>query len=229
MKLHERITKRASLEMVKDMLPSQIATVIDVGAQKGTLELYEVFPESHHLLFEPVAEHEDDLKRISSELKHCDYAIVAITNTDGEVNLSITPNRMYAAVTPQTEVLGREIRIVKASRLDTLVGQIGTKGPYLMKIDTDGHELAVLEGAKQTLQYTEYVVIESTLFIQFHTVIDFMRKQGFVVYDILEPLYRLLDGALWQVDLAFVPKNSPLRSQKYYATEEQFKSMTGAK
>lgn len=226
MELEERITKRASLGMIKKIIPPP-STVIDIGVQKGTIELYETFPEAHHLLYEPVQEHEDDLKRIAASLPHCDYAIAAVTNVDGEVNLSVTPNHMYAAVTQDDQVANREVRTVRAARLDTLVSEATADVPFLIKIDTDGHEIAVLEGAGQTLKNTACVVIESTLFIQFHDVIDFMRGEGFVVYDILEPLYRLLDDALWQVDLVFVPEHSPLRMQKNYASAEQFKAMTG--
>ncbi len=226
MELQTRITKKTSLKMVQNMLPAP-ATVIDVGVQKGTHELYETFPAAHHLLYEPVQEHEEDLKQIATKLQHCDYAITAVTNVDGAVNLSVTPNRMYAAVTQEKQVPNREVRVVRAARLDTLVAEAKAQGPYLIKIDTDGHEIAVLKGARQTLKNTACIIIESTLFIQFHDVIDFMRGEGFVVYDILEPLYRLLDDALWQVDLVFVPENSPLRTQKCYASAEQFKAMTG--
>ena len=228
MEINERITKKRSLQMIREMLPMP-ATVIDVGVQKGTNELYEVFPQSYHLLYEPVSEHEEDLRRIAMSLERCDYAIAAVSNVDGEVNLSVTPNRRYAAVTGQQKVPGREIRSVRAARLDTLVSEASAAGPYLIKVDTDGHEIEVLQGAINTLKNTMYIVIESTLFNQFHDVIDFMKSQGFVVYDILEPLYRLLDNALWQVDLAFVPENSPLRLQKSYASAEQLKAMSGIK
>lgn len=225
--LIERITKVYSLEALKKLIDLP-ATVIDVGVQQGTRELYDTFPEAHHLLIEPVEEHESYLQEICKGLSKCSYAIAAATNFDGEINLSVTPNRMYAAVTGHNQVQGREVRPVRAAKLDTLCEEFSLEGPYLVKIDTDGHELSVLEGSANVLKDSVYVVIESTLFIQFHDVIDFMRGQGFVVYDILEPLYRPLDGALWQVDLAFVPEDSPLREVRRYATQEQFKKMTGA-
>lgn len=227
MELRTRITKKTSLKMVRNMLPAP-ATVIDVGVQKGAHELYGTFPAAHHLLYEPVQEHEEDIKRIAANLQHCNYEIVAVSNMDGKTNLSVTPNFMYAAVTHQNQVKNREVRTVRAARLDTLVSEASAKEPFFIKIDTDGHELSVLEGALNILKETEYIVIEATLFIQFHEIINFMKIQGFVVYDILEPLYRLLDDVLWQVDLVFVPENSLLRAHKSYASTEQFKTMTGA-
>jgi hypothetical protein len=91
--------------------------------------------------------------------------------------------------------------------LDYLVKEAQLPGPVLIKIDVDGGEISVLKGAAWLLEQklAQYVVIESTIFgHQIHEIINFMTKYGFVLYDILEPLYRPLDNALWQVDLSFV-------------------------
>jgi hypothetical protein len=48
-----------------------------------------------------------------------------------------------------------------------------------------------------------------------------MRQRDFVTYDVLSPQYRLLDNALGQVDLAFVPEHSLLRREHIYASPLQ--------
>jgi hypothetical protein len=48
---------------------------------------------------------------------------------------------------------------------------------------------------------------------EFADVVRFCDDAGFVVYDVLEGHVRALDGALAQIDLAFVRKDSRLRSQ----------------
>ena len=56
-----RASKRGSLLNIKQLgLNPQL--VIDVGARIGTHEVYEVCPESAHLLIEPVREHEPALQ-----------------------------------------------------------------------------------------------------------------------------------------------------------------------
>ena len=50
-----------------------------------------------------------------------------------------------------------------------------------------------------------------------------MKERGFVVYDIFDLKYRLLDGAMSQIDIAFVPEKSELRKFHFYATREQRK------
>ena len=49
----------------------------------------------------------------------------------------------------------------------------------------------------------------------------FCDEAGFAVYDVLEGHMRSLDGALAQIDLAFIRKDSPLRSQSAYFSPEQ--------
>ena len=48
---------------------------------------------------------------------------------------------------------------------------------------------------------------------QFADIVRFCDEAGFAVYDVLEGHMRALDGALAQIDLAFVRKDSPLRSR----------------
>jgi hypothetical protein len=48
---------------------------------------------------------------------------------------------------------------------------------------------------------------------QFADIVRFCDEAGFVVYDLLEGHMRDIDGALAQIDLAFVRKDSVLRQQ----------------
>ena len=56
---------------------------------------------------------------------------------------------------------------------------------------------------------------------QFADVVRFCDEAGFAVYDVLEGHMRALDGALAQIDLAFVRKDSMLRSQAAYFNPDQ--------
>jgi hypothetical protein len=52
-------------------------------------------------------------------------------------------------------------------------------------------------------------------------VLRFCDDAGFAVYDVLEGHMRSLDGALAQIDLAFVRKDSALRSQVAFFNPDQ--------
>jgi len=50
-----------------------------------------------------------------------------------------------------------------------------------------------------------------------------MKDCGFIIYDIVEPLYRPVDFALWQVDTIFVKKDGKFRQFQGYANEATMK------
>ena len=59
--------------------------------------------------------------------------------------------------------LEREEIEVDVKPLDEVVRDSGLPGPYGIKIDTEGFELTVLEGACETLRQAEFVLLESTI------------------------------------------------------------------
>ena len=56
---------------------------------------------------------------------------------------------------------------------------------------------------------------------QFADIVRYCDEAGFAVYDVLEGHMRALDGALAQIDLAFVRKDSSLRSETAFFTPQQ--------
>ena len=77
------------------------------------------------------------------------------------------------------------------------------------------------------LNDSELVVLEVSFFPFFldgpecAEIIAHMKARGFVPYDIVARQYRPLDGALSQVDIAFVRENGLFRRHHGYATAEQ--------
>lgn len=204
-------------------------TVIDVGAAKGTHPLYEVFPEARHILIEPLEEYIPHLKSLVDRLDKAEYIIAAATATPGNVIINVHPDLLGSSLYKEDEdsdVNGVE-RTIPGMTLDSICSERGTEGPYLIKIDTQGSELEVLKGAQSVLQDTDFIILEVSFFEffkggpQFYDCMTFMKQCGFVVYDIFDFEYRLLDGAMSQTDIAFVRESSPFRTYHFYATREQ--------
>jgi FkbM family methyltransferase len=204
-------------------------TVIDVGVAFETRELYEEFPEAAFLLIEPLAEFEPFLKKICSQYKAL-YVLAAAGESSGTVALNVHADQLDCsslfreAEGTQVDGAPREVPMVT---IDDVCKDRGLNGPYLLKVDVQGAELRVLSGAFRTLQQCEAVILEVTLFgtmidgPQLADIVDYMQERGFVVYDLWGMLYRPLDGAMAQVDMAFVPKHSKLRETNAFATPEQ--------
>ena len=133
----------------------------------------------------------------------------------------------------ETFEINGQPRDVPAVTLDELVSERNLPTPYLIKVDVQGGELEVLEGAQATLPHTDAVILETTLFgtfdggPQFIDVLSYMARREFVVYDLFGQLYRPLDGALIQTDVVFVREQSEYRKHHHYATPEQRREQLG--
>src|SRR3990167_5592894 len=66
---HKRLKQAASLRTARER-GLAVGSVIDVGVQRGTSALIEVFPDKPHLLFEPVAEFLPDIARAYRHIDH---------------------------------------------------------------------------------------------------------------------------------------------------------------
>ena len=65
--------------------------VIDVGVAKGTPALYNTFPDSYHLLIEPLEEFEDDIRSILKKYKGT-YVISAASSGKGSIEIIDCPD-----------------------------------------------------------------------------------------------------------------------------------------
>jgi FkbM family methyltransferase len=208
-------------------------TVIDVGAASGTFELYETFPDATHLVIEPLAEFEECLREISKKYR-MKVVIAAASDITGTTNINVHDVLTGSSLLREEE--GAHVdgvqRKVKAVTIDSLCEENGLKAPFIIKIDVQGGEVMVLNGAKETMKDAEMIILEVQLFTffkdgpEFYDVINFMKNKGFCVYDIVGHCYRPLDNALSSVDVAFVKEDGQLRKSHHWSTPEQRESIT---
>jgi FkbM family methyltransferase len=211
------------------------ASVIDVGAAFGTPELYDLFPEARHVLVEPLDTYRPFLEAVVARYPHMEYVIAAATSRPGPVTMHVHADLVGSSMYVETEDssgLNDTPQSVPGLTLDDLCAERSIPGPYLIKVDVQGAELDVLAGAARVLEQTDYIVLETSLFgfykhgAQLYDVLRFMCERGLVPYDLVGPAYRPLDGALAQVDVAFVKQDGPLRSVHAYATHAQRTALT---
>jgi FkbM family methyltransferase len=195
----------------------EFRTIIDVGVAFGTPPIYQAFPGARYFLVEPVSECGPVLEKLKRQL-NAEYFLVAAGAENGEVTFNVHDDVSGSSLFSQAEgkALDGEARRIPMRRLDSLLPET-LEHPVLLKLDTQGAEIEALKGLGSRISEIDVLIVEAAMMEvrhgipQFADIVRFCDEAGFVVYDLLEGHMRELDGALAQIDLAFVRKDSALR------------------
>lgn len=209
------------------------ATVVDVGVGYGTEELWEAFPRARLLMIEPIPDRfggaalEAVRRREGAEL-----VTAAAGDAPGETRITVhRAPEMSSVLGAWTGDRDGDVRSVPVVRVDDAVSERSLPGPYVLKVDVEGAELAVLDGAPEVLASADAVLLEVRLFelvpgaAQLHDVIPYMKERGFAAYDLFGGALRLSDGALAVTNIAFVREDGRFRSDHAFGTPEQVDRM----
>ncbi|MEK7265063.1 MAG: FkbM family methyltransferase [Pseudomonadota bacterium] len=196
-----RSTQSASLKQARARgVPVQ--AVLDVGVQRATGSLIEVFPDVPHLLFEPVKAFYPDIRKNYSAIRH-EIVEVALSDVDGVGHLQ---SAMIDGKEVSHAWLAKTGEEVKVARLDTIAPRYDFKGPYLLKIDVDGAEIPakIIDGAAGVMDNVSIVVCEMVA-ARFMDLASRIERYGFGLWDIVECCY--YDDVFYQCDAIFVRKD----------------------
>jgi len=107
-----------------------------------------------------------------------------------------------------------EKRVVEITTLDTVFQNSGSMdGPILLKIDTEGNELCVLEGAKLLLQSTDFVIAEVSIAsrfegsYEFEDLINVMNNNGLSLLSFLHIEHSVKEIRPRFADVVFMRRN----------------------
>ncbi len=187
------------------------------------------FPHARYILIEPLPQYDDWLNPLLTEFPNFSRIKAAAADRAGTLTFNLHEDWCGSSLLHETEgssVDGKPIE-VKSITLDEVVKQQKLEGPFFIKLDVQGSENLVLSGATTILPQTACLLVETSMFEFYkngpliHDILATLRQYDFVIYDILNLQYRLLDNALSQADLIFVPSDSPLRQYHIYASPDQ--------
>ncbi len=199
-----------------------IRSIIDIGASNGSWSMaaMKTFPEVSFLAIEPLTEREKALENVKQSHRNFDYVLCVAGDVDGQLaTLNITDDLDGSSINGKN---GSRQRKVPVKTIDAIVAEKNMRGPYLLKFDTHGYEVPILNGAKETMGETAIVIMDVYNFkftahtLKFHEMCLYMEQLGFSCYDIAEPMLRLYDKAFWQMDLLFCRNNSAIFSYSQY-------------
>jgi FkbM family methyltransferase len=203
---NEFVSPEKTINKIMD-LGIELLTIYDIGAHKGDFSrrLQKYLPQSKFYLFEANIKHEVFLKNSGME-----FAIGLL----GEKNLKAEFYEVGGTGDSRFKEHSEIYSNLQPSNLDVLtldqvVKERNWPAPDLIKIDTQGSELLILEGAIKTLPQAKALLIEtqfqSTLnenAPNFIAVIDYLEHYGFLVFDICE-IHRSRLG-ITQIDFFFL-------------------------
>lgn len=178
-------------------------TIIDIGAAQGDTAIWfaQVFPRHHVHAFEPVKTSFDKALKKTGKFSNITLHNVALTNEKGETTVHVSDDVFSSSIIPinPSEIKTKDPALAarlktKSSHKIAMQPLDETEGLHgsvlLMKIDTQGSELAVLKGAVKTLSRTRLVLVEMNnheLYegsARYHQVDEFLRQNHFKLRDI---------------------------------------------
>jgi len=217
----DEISLEGALERSKNHgIPIQ--TVIDIGASNGVWSerCQKYFPDAFYFLIEAQKPHAPALEKLKRRLPNVDYIMAAAGDGEGEIYFDASD--LLGGIAAHTP-FEKNCIIVPMTTVDVQVNLKNLQPPFLIKLDTHGFEVSILEGAVETLKQTELIVIEVYNFkisqdnLRFHEMCAYLEAKGFRCLDLCDPLRRPRDRALWQLDLFFARSTSPIfESDSYY-------------
>ncbi|MBN1950890.1 MAG: FkbM family methyltransferase [Bacteroidales bacterium] len=218
-KLALRYSMIEGLHHLKDM-GFEPDYILDIGVADGTHAIQNAFPDSFYIWIEPLKEFEGAIRKLQKKYKG-DYYCAAAGSKPGKATINIHNELTGSSLLkeedgPASDGIQREINIIT---VDSLLEKYPFKDDtrIFMKLDVQGFELDVLDGATEFLKKCDAVQLEVSIFKfqkdspDLHDVVVYMKKAGFVVYDIVDGLNRPLDNALAQKDLIFVKEEGFFR------------------
>ena len=191
--------------------------IVDVGANHGywTRGAIKFFPNAIFTLVEP----QDHLKsEVADLLARGNVNWINAGCGDRSTTLPLVirerdDSSTFALTNIPSQSNGFATVMVQIKTLDEIVASIEAPLPELVKIDAEGFDLKVLQGARTLLGKTEIFLVEACLWGQENSVpaiINFMVENGYRLLDITDLNRSPKHGVLWLVDLVFVRDGSAL-------------------
>lgn len=173
--------------------------ILDIGAANGTTPKKFAENLSNEIwAFEPLEQNRKFFPELVNKYSNIKFYPVALGATESKQSINITSNVTSSSLKEINQDINKgafldkalevnKVEEIEIKKLDNLVGS--DKRVALIKIDVQGFELEVLNGAVETLKKTDLVLIEVSNHEaykdspKYFHVDEFMRANNFSIYD----------------------------------------------
>ena len=198
----------------------KIGTVLDVGANRGDFGwfLRELGYQGEIVSFEPLPDAFHQLSKRAAADGKWKAVPIGLGDQDQELAIHVAANSQSSSFLPMLdahEKAAPESRYqgtvtARVHRLDHVFHDYCQAGrPVFLKIDTQGFERKVLEGAAGILDVVPLVQLECSLIPLYQggnvieDMIGWMRSLGYDPIDLQPAFFHQEDGRLMQIDMLF--------------------------
>lgn len=211
--------------------------IFDVGAHHGLVSLHyrRLFPNATVYAFEPFSESYQQLRKNTAAdpmIKAFNFGFSDVVGSKlFSTNVSSATNSLFETDDRGAETWGKGVlettrRITASfSTIDRFVAEMNIPSIDILKLDVQGAEYLVIEGAAQSLAAARINIIYSEIIIQptyknqkeLHEVLGVFYDCGFRLHNIYD-LSRTSDGKLRQIDAIFMKTNHKRGTKHVSAT-----------
>ena len=191
--------------------------IIDIGANHGTWtrHLLGHFPNAFITMIEPQGWLRDSVADLLLANSNIQFHAVGAGEKKGQFKFTIVDRDDSCSFRyTEEEALSqgyRQVEIPVVALNEFLVEQ-NLPIPDIIKIDAEGLDIDVLKGAGNYFGKTEIFMVEAAVMNKMFTndvltMLEFMQKAGYRLFDITDINRTQKQNALWLVELVFIKKN----------------------
>lgn len=211
-----------ALKRSRDFHHVNPATIIDIGAAEGTWtsKALNIWTTPDYVLFEPLQEREKVLMDFKQTHKNIHLVNKAAGDSSKEIDFYVTADLDGSGISDNGT--DASVRKITVTTIDKEIDDLKLNGPFILKLDTHGYEVPIIEGSEKTLKNTQLLIIECYGFnitpssLLFSEMCEYLKGKGFRLVDIVDIDLRKKDRAFWQCDAFFIPASSPCFSSNTY-------------
>lgn len=201
---------------------NNIFTLLDVGANEGqyTMELFRAGFRGRVISFEPLKDAFAILKVNSSKREKWELYNYALGEAGGEASIHVSGHSPSSSFLPMTRAHLEAApgsgyikeELIEIKTLDSVFGSLALEGGIFMKIDTQGYEKKVLEGAVGSLPMIKGIQLElsATRLYEgeenYYSICSFLEERNFRLVMIIPGFSDRESGEMLQFDAIFLRK-----------------------
>lgn len=197
--------------------------IVDVGANHGTWtrETLQYFPDAHYTLLEPQSWLQSSVQDLLDANPKVQFHAVGAGDSEGSFKFTLVDRDdscSFQYTEEEARAKGFKQVDIPVVTLNNLIGKSNLPIPDIIKIDAEGLDIEVLNGASDFFGKTEIFMVEAGVVNKmyrnsFLEITRFMDQKGYRLFEITDMNRPFQPRVLWLIELVFVKKGGFIDSQ----------------